>query len=40
MSSKVTTLLVGLLAFAEGRTNDTEMLREANADDVIEMISP
>lgn len=40
MSSKVATLLLGLLALAEGRSNDREMLREANVDDVLDVISP
>jgi hypothetical protein len=40
MSSKVATLIVGLLAIAEGRSNDHEVLREANVDDVLDVISP
>lgn len=30
MSSKVTTLVVSLLAIAEGHSNDKDVLREAN----------
>ena len=40
MSSKVATLVVGLLAIAEGRSTDRNMLREANNDDVLNVISP
>lgn len=40
MSSKVATLVVGLLAIAEGRSADRNMLREANDDDVLNVISP
>ena len=40
MSSKVATLIVGLLAIAEGRSDDRNLLREANVDDVLDVISP
>ena len=40
MSSKVATLVVGLLAIAEGRSTDRNMLREANNDEVLNVISP
>ncbi len=40
MTSKVATLIVGLLAIAEGQSNDHELLREANVDDVLDVISP
>ena len=40
MSSKVATLVVGLLAIAEGRSSDRNMLREANTDEVLNVISP
>ena len=40
MSSRVATLVVGLLAIAEGRSNDREILREANTDEVLDYISP
>ena len=38
MSKQVATLLVGLLAMAEGRTNDRTMLNEANREDVLNEI--
>ena len=38
MSKQVATLLVGLLAMAEGRTNDRTMLNEANREDVLSEI--
>ena len=40
MSSKVATLVVSLLAIAEGRSTDREALREANSDEVLNVISP
>ena len=40
MSKQVATLLVGLLAFAEGRTNNLNYLREADRDDVLDEVSP
>ena len=40
MSSKVATLVVGLLAIAEGRSADRNTLREANTDEVLNVISP
>ena len=40
MSSKVATLVVSLLAIAEGRSTDREVLREANSDEVLNVISP
>jgi hypothetical protein len=40
MSSKVATLVVGLLAIAEGRSSDRETLREANTEEVLNLISP
>ena len=40
MSKQATTLLVGLLAFAEGRSNDINALREANREDVLNEVSP
>ena len=40
MSSRVATLLVGLLAIAEGRSNDRQTLQEANIDEVLDVISP
>ena len=40
MSSKVATLVVSLLAIAEGRSTDREALREANTDEVLNVISP
>ena len=33
-------MIVGLLAFAEGRSDDREMLREANREDVLHEIEP
>ena len=38
MSKQVATLLVGLLAMAEGRTSDRTMLNEANREDVLSEI--
>ena len=39
--SAVATLIVGLLALAEGRSEDRDMLHEANnREDVLEMVSP
>ena len=33
-------MVVGLLAIAEGRSTDRNMLREANNDEVLNVISP
>ena len=33
-------MIVGLLAFAEGRSDDRDMLREANRDDVLREVEP
>ena len=38
MSKQVATLLVGLLALAEGRSTDRNLLREADREDVLEEI--
>ena len=40
MSTKVATLVVSLLALAEGQSNDRDVLREANTDEVLNVISP
>ena len=40
MSSKVATLVLSLLAIAEGQSTDREVLREANSDEVLNMVSP
>ena len=40
MSKKTATLLVGLLAMAEGSSSDRNLLSEANRDDVLNVISP
>ena len=40
MTSKTACLLVGLLAIAEGHSEDMNVLREANRDDVLNVISP
>ena len=40
MSTKVATLVVSLLALAEGQSNDRNVLREANTDEVLNVISP
>ena len=40
MSSKAATLLMGLLALAEGRSTDMNYLSEANREDVLDEISP
>lgn len=39
MSSKVATLVLSLLAIAEGNSKDTESLIEANSDEVLDVIS-
>lgn len=39
MSKQVATLIVGLLAFAEGRTDNINYLREADREDVLDEIS-
>ena len=40
MSKLSATLLVGLLALAEGRSDDVNYLREADREDVLNEISP
>ena len=40
MSKQAATLLMGLLALAEGRSNDMNYLSEANREDVLDEISP
>ena len=40
MSKQAATLLVGLLALAEGRSNDMNYLREADREDMLNEISP
>ena len=40
MSKTAATLLVGLLALAEGRSNDMDYLREADREDMMDMIEP
>jgi hypothetical protein len=40
MSKKTASLLVGLLAIAEGHSEDRNLLSEANRDDVLNVISP
>ena len=40
MSKTAATLLVGLLALAEGQSNDMDYLREANREDMLDQIEP
>ena len=40
MSKKTASLLVGLLAIAEGQSSDRNLLAEANRDEVLNLISP
>ena len=40
MSKQAATMLVGLLALAEGRSNDMNYLREANREDMMDQIDP
>ena len=40
MSKQAATLLVGLLALAEGRSDDRNMLREADREDVLREVDP
>ena len=40
MSKKTASLLVGLLAIAEGQSTDRNTLSEANREDVLNVISP
>jgi len=40
MSTKVATLVVSLLAMAEGRNSDRNVLRDANTEEVLDVISP
>lgn len=40
MSKKTASLLLGLLAIAEGQSDDRNLLSEANREDVLNYISP
>ena len=40
MSKKTASLLVGLLAIADGQSTDRNLLAEANRDEVLNLISP